>query len=229
LGLDNIEKYRARLDADPAEWVVLDTLTRITISRFFRERDVFMYLCETALPELHALAAPEPVCIWCAGCAGGEEAYTLAIAAHRKRIPVRILGTDLDEHQISRARRGCYSAGSLKELPPAWRALAFEARGDELLLRSAFRTNVDAFRTNVDVLRQDIRRQMPPGPFHLILCRYLAFMYFDAELQREIAEGLLKRMVPEGLVVLGKHESWPADVPGVVEVESGLRIYRKER
>jgi len=54
-------------------------------------------------------------------------------------------------------------------------------------------------------------------------------MYFDAELQREIAEGLLKRMVPEGLVVLGKHESWPADVPGVVEVESGLRIYRKER
>lgn len=158
----------------------------------------------------------------CAGCAGGEEAYTLAIAARQRRIPVRILGTDLDEHQIWRARQGCYSAGSLKELPPAWRALAFEARGDELLLRSEFRTNVD-------IVLQDIRREMPAGPFHLILCRYLAFMYFDAQLQREIAQGLLERTVPEGLLVLGKHESWPADVPGVVEVESGLRIYRKVR
>jgi len=220
LGLGGIEEYRARLNVDPAEWVVLDDLTRITISRFFRERDVFTDLCETALLELHALAAPDPVRIWCAGCAGGEEAYTLAIAAYQQEIPVRILGTDLDDRQLSRAREASYSAGSLKELPRAWRASAFEPRGDELFLKNEFRTSVD-------MVRQDIRQEMPAGRFHLILCRYMAFMYFDTQLQCEIAERLLERTVPEGLVVLGKHESWPADVHGVVEVESGLRIYRR--
>jgi chemotaxis methyl-accepting protein methylase len=103
--------------SDPAEWAVLDDLTRITISRFFRERDVFTYLCKTVLSELHASVAPEPVLIWSAGCAGGEEAYTLAIAAQQQRIPVLIVATDWDEHQLARAREARYSAGCLSEMP----------------------------------------------------------------------------------------------------------------
>ena len=220
LGLDGVDAYRARLDADPAEWTVLDDLTRITISRFFRERDVFAYLCETALPELHALAAPGPVCVWSAGCGGGEEAYTLAIAAHQQRIPVQIIATDSDEHQLARARNARYSAGCLKDLPARWRESAFEQEGGEFGLH-------DEFRRNVELLRQDIRRDMPAGPFHLILCRYLAFTYFDAPLQREIAERLLTRTIAGGVLALGKHESWPVDVPGVIEVQPGLRVYRK--
>ena len=220
LGLASVESYRARLEADPAEWAVLDDLTSITISRFFRERDVFTYLCETALPELHALVAPEPVRIWSAGCAAGEEAYTLAIAAQQQRIPVRIVATDWDEHQLQRAREARYSAGCLKDLPERWWMSAFEQRGDEFVLR-------DELRANVELLRQDIRRDMPAGPFHLILCRYLAFTYFDAQLQRKIAERLLMRTIPNGFLVLGKHESWPFDVSGLVETQPGLRVYRK--
>lgn len=222
LGLGSVEAYRARLDANPEEWAVLDDLTRITVSRFFRERDVFTYLCETVLPELHALAAPQPIRVWSAGCGGGEEAYTLAIAAHQQRIPVRILGTDWDERQLMRAHEARYSTGSLKELPAEWRASAFEQQGEELLLRRELRANVE-------LLRQDIRRNMPAGPFHLILCRYLAFTYFDGPLQREVAEGLLSRTVRNGFVALGKHESWPADVSGLVETQPGLRVYGDRR
>jgi len=220
LGLDSLEAYRARLETDPAEWAVLDDLTRITISRFFRERDVFIYLCETALPELHALAAPGPVCLWSAGCGGGEEAYTLAIGAQEQAIPARIVATDWDEHQLVRAREARYSAGCLKELPAHWRMTAFEQEGDEFVLR-------DHYRDNVELLRQDIRRDMPAGPFHLILCRYLAFTYFDAPLQHGIAERLLTRTMANGFVALGKHESWPMNVPGLVEARPGLRVYRK--
>ncbi|MDH3201120.1 MAG: chemotaxis protein CheR [Myxococcales bacterium] len=220
LGLDGVDAYRARLEADPAEWAVLDDLTRITISRFFRERDAFTYLCEVALPELHKRTAPKPVRIWSAGCAAGEEAYTLAIAARQQSISLRIVATDSDEHQLVRAREARYSAGCLKELPARWRMSAFEQKGDEFVLR-------DELRADVELLRQDIRRDMPTGPFHLILCRYLTFTYFDARLQHQIAERLLTRIIPNGFIALGKHESWPEDVPGLVEAKPGLRVYRK--
>jgi chemotaxis protein methyltransferase CheR len=220
LELDGVEAYRARLDTDPGEWAALDDLTQITISRFFRDRDVFTYLCETVLPELHTRLAPQAICIWSAGCAGGEEAYTLAIAAQELGITVRILGTDRDEHQLARARAARYTGGCVKDLPARWRASAFDEVGDELVLRR------ELF-GNVELRKQDIRREMPAGPFHLILCRYLAFTYFDAELQREIAKGLLRRIAPDGYVALGKHESWPADVSGLDEACRGLPVYRR--
>lgn len=220
LGLDGIEAYRERLETDPSEWSVLDGFARITISRFFRERDAFAFLCDEALVELGRSAAPRPVRIWSAGCAGGEEPYTLAIAAAVHGIDVRITATDADSHQLRRAREARYSAGSLKDLPPTWRERAFEPLNDEWVLRSELRAPVE-------LVQQDIREHMPDGPFHMVLCRYLAFMYFDLPLQRRIATCLLERTESGGLLVLGKREAWPSGVRGVTEVRSGLRIYRK--
>lgn len=222
LGLDHVDAYRAQLEADPAEWAVLDGLTRITISRFYRERDVFGYLCDIALPELCTMASPGPVRIWSAGCAGGEEAYTVAIAAHEQGIPIRVVATDSDRHQLERARRARYSAGCLRDLPGPWRDSYFERQGNALVLH-------DDLRADVELVQQDIRHEMPDGPFHLILCRYVVFIYFDLALQREVAGRLLKRTAPGGLVALGKRESWPAEVPGLTEVQPALRVYRATR
>lgn len=222
LDIESIDAYRARLETDPGEWDVLDGFTRITISRFYREHDAFRYLCETVLPALHALASPNPVQIWSAGCAGGEEAYTLAIAAREQGIAVHIVGTDSDVHQLERAHRARYLVGSLKDLPVRWRDSSFEQQGDTYVLHAELRAPVE-------LLHQDIGEEMPDGPFHLILCRYLAFTYFDQPLQVEVAERLLARMIPDGFVALGKHESWPPEVPGLVEVRPGLRIYRVSR
>jgi chemotaxis protein methyltransferase CheR len=222
LGLADIEEYRAYLDAHDDEWPTLEGLLPITISRFFRERDVFAHLCDTALPQLRSLAAPGPVRIWSAGCAGGEEVYTLSIAAHRLQIPIRLLGTDVDEHQLRRAGDACYSLGSLKDLPTEWRDRAFEARGSKFCL-------LPEFREHVEFRKQDIRHEMPHGPFHLILCRYLAFTYFDQDVQRRVATQLYDRVAPGGMVVLGKHESWPTEAPRITEMKQGLRIYRAEK
>jgi chemotaxis protein methyltransferase CheR len=220
LGLESVDGYRARLEVDPEEWAVLDGFTRITISRFYREHDAFAYLCKTALPALHELTSGSAVQIWSAGCAGGEEAYTLAIAAHEQGIPVRIVGTDSDMHQLERARRAIYSRGCLKDVPARWRSSSFDQQGDAFVLRNQLRAPVA-------LLHQDIREEMPDGPFHLILCRYLAFTYFDSTLQRRIARRLRDRTESGGFVALGKHEAWPRDVAGLREVRPGLRIYRK--
>ena len=79
LGLADFDAYRARLEADPKEWRVLDGFCRITISRFFRDRGAFEVLRRVVLPEIARRSAAEqrPARIWSAGCASGEEPYTV--------------------------------------------------------------------------------------------------------------------------------------------------------
>lgn len=221
LGLSDTAAYRERLVADPAEWPVLDGLCRVTISRFHRDRGIWEALRETHLPALagalRAAGAPA-LRAWSAGCGSGEEPYTLAIvwvealAPECPGVRLELTATDADRHLLHRAGRACYPEGTLRELPAAWREVAFVQRGEEWCLREAYRAGV-AFRC------EDVRRRMPAGPFHLILCRYLAFTYFDAPLQREIAAGLRDRLAPGGLLVLGTHETLPGEVPGLVPVD----------
>ena len=81
LGLEGYAAYRQRLESDPGEWRLLDECCHITISRFFRDRDVFEALRRRILPDVAHKAAREgrAVRIWSAGCASGEEPFTLKI------------------------------------------------------------------------------------------------------------------------------------------------------
>jgi len=82
LGLSDLDAYRAYLEAHPEEWVVLDGLTPITISRFYRDHGTFDLLTREVLPTLATLAREggrNKLEVWSAGCASGEEPYTLAI------------------------------------------------------------------------------------------------------------------------------------------------------
>ena len=211
LGLARPEDYRARLDRDPGEWLALDAMCRIPISRFYRDRGVYDCLGEQVLPRLAETAlwrgAGEIRC-WSAGCASGEEPYSLAILWRMRlsgRFPalaLRILATDVDEGMVARMRRGCYRAGSLKELPPDWIAAAFEPIATGFCVRPEFREGID-------VALQDIRREMPEGRFDLVLCRNVAFTYFDEDAQRVCLAGIAERLSPGGCLVIGRHESLP--------------------
>jgi chemotaxis protein methyltransferase CheR len=163
--------------------------------------------------------------VWSAGCASGEEPYTLAIGWRLSGLPaarLRVLATDADETMLARAGRGCYPAGSLRELPDAWRLAAF-APGEygERCLR-------DDFREAVSIVRHDLRADaMPRGPFDLVLCRNLAFTYFDAAGQRAAALGLLGALRVGGALVLGRHEVPPEGVEGLEPWADAARIYRR--
>jgi chemotaxis protein methyltransferase CheR len=209
LGLSSLSEYRAFLDVDPAEWDRLRGLCRVTITRFYRDRGVFRRLDAEVFPRLARRAEDEGrlVDVWCAGCAGGEEPYTVSIVwrlgrGAQQNAGLRIVATDIDATELERARRGSYPAGALRELPDDLRERAFERVDGGYVVRTPFRADID-FRQN------DITKEMPPGPFDLIFCRNLVFTYFDDELRRNIAREIGKRLRPGGVLVIGKHEVLP--------------------
>lgn len=232
LELRSLDAYRDYLTRHSGEWARLDAMCRITISRFYRDRGVFDALRDSLLPELAVRLADrkQPILrAWSAGCASGEEPYTLRIIwrhALANRFPdltLSITATDADPHMLDRARAACYPHGTLKELPDEWIEAAFhydEGRADApYCLRPTYKCGIQWH-------QQDLRETMPDGPFHLIFCRNLAFMYFDETLQRRCLGRMLDRLAPGGLLVVGKHDTlpegdWPLDA-----WDAHKRIYR---
>ena len=216
LGLKELSDYRVLLEADAAEWRQLDGLCRVSVSRFYRDQGVWNCLERELLPQLAVQASERGetrLRIWIAGCASGEEPYTLALMFALGDAPKgcepEILATDADPRLLVRARRAVYPGSSLRELPVKWRA-AFERSGDEFCLGPEYRTPVR-------FLAQDIRQDIPDGRFDLVLCRNLVFTYFEAPLQAAIAARLAEVLVPGGCLLLGSHESLPEAVPGLVQ------------
>jgi chemotaxis protein methyltransferase CheR len=229
VGAGGAAEYRAVLASDPGEWQVLDGLCRVTISRFFRDRAVWSTLRREILPENARLAMQRGDCAlrcWSAGCASGEEPYGLAIMFRLAIAPafpgleLRVVATDAEEVVLERARRACYDVGTLREVPPDWRELAFEQRDAEPCLRAPFREGVE-FR------REDLRLAMPDGPFDVILCRNVAFTYFEDPAQRAVLAGIAARLVRGGFLVIGAHESLPEPVEGLEAFAGRLPIFRR--
>lgn len=229
LDLRSLDEYRTHLDAYHAEWDVLDGFCRITISRFYRDRGVFDAIRDPILPALGrtALLREDPVIhCWSAGCASGEEPYSLSlawdlqVAAEVPGADLRIVATDVDIHLLERARAACYPPGALKDLPEEWIALAFARPDEQLCLHPSYRGRVE-------LLRQDIRLEMPPGPFDLVLCRNLVFTYFEASLQADLLPRILSRLRPRGYLVLGGHETLPAGEWPLDRTFGALPIYRR--
>jgi len=145
--------------------------------------------------------------IWSAGCAAGEEPYTLALiwqfelAEKFPHCRLEIVATDADPASLERARRACYPPASLRELPRAWRE-AFVRGPAGLCLEPAVRATV-TFRC------ADLRREAPAGPFHLILCRNLAFTYFAEPFQGQAVATVTALLAPGGALLIGARERLP--------------------
>jgi chemotaxis protein methyltransferase CheR len=228
LGLDNYSAYRARLESDPAEWRILDECCHITISRFFRDRGIFEIVRSRLLPEIAAVAKREgrAAWVWSAGCASGEEPYTVKIlwnaevASSFPGVPLSIVASDVDQAMLTRAREGCFEPTSLHELPLRLIEQAFVRRDSQYCIKPEHRDGIE-------FLDQDLRTQMPPHAFDLILCRYVAFTYFAEPLQRKVLAGMLERLRPRGYLVIGTHERLPADMPELAALDRAQQIFQK--
>jgi chemotaxis protein methyltransferase CheR len=223
LGLDGPGAYRAFVETHAEERAVLDEMCRVHVSRFYRDRALFDALGTHVLPALATRAGAE-LHLWSAGCAAGEEPYTLAliwrylIAPRHPTLRARIVATDVDHASLVRARLGCYPSASLKELPRAWREEMFVARDQRLCLR-------DDVRAIVELRSEDIRQRSPEGPFHLILCRNGPFTYFAEPQQRKVVDRLAALLAPGGGLVVGAHVGLPAGAPGLVAARSIRGLY----
>ena len=230
LQLSGLDAYRFYLENHATEWTILDRLCWISISRFYRDKGVFQQLECDVFPQLArtALSNTETeLRCWSVGCAAGEEPYTLAIlwkyllANQFPTLGLRIVATDIDPQALRRAECGCYPVSSLKDLPREWLASAFVPADEGFCLRPADRECVT-------FLQQDIREAAPAGLFHLILCRYLVFTYFEDALQRQALQRMTERLVPGGALVIGATETLPEDVSGfMLWSKKQLGVYRK--
>lgn len=211
LHLGDLEAYRQRLGTDPEEWRVLDRFCRISVSRFGRDWQVFERLGSKVLPELVQGARQRGntgIEAWCAGCARGEEAYSLnavwrlMVAVGCSDLSFSILATDIDEGQLERAQQGLFGRGSLKELPADWTESLFEPAGSLYSIRPAFRQNIR-------FVRHDVRSPPPRTGFDLVLCRNLVLTYFDAATRARALEQLTGALRPGGALVIGMREELP--------------------
>jgi chemotaxis protein methyltransferase CheR len=229
LELTGLTSYKKYLLDNVEEWSVLDHCCRITISRFYRDKVIFDYLGSDILPAL-ALSLKEQkvetMRIWSAGCASGEEAYTIAILWHFLILPkfpdlsLEIIASDIDPIVINRAKAACYSMSSLKNLPARWLKDAFDNKNGLYCLKKAFKKYVH-------FCLVDIRRQVPDGLFHAVFCRNLAFTYFDLPLQRKATDTFHQKLTPGGLLITGTHEQLPRESKGYTPWVIHMPIYQK--
>jgi two-component system CheB/CheR fusion protein len=204
-GVADCGDYLAYLDGHPEEYTTLFDSILINVTGFFRDVAAWGYVRDALLPQLLAIKPPEePIRVWSAGCASGEEVYTLAILfaeavgleafCHR----VKIYATDVDEEALAQARRGVYNDQDLESVPAALQARYFETVGSRHVFRSDLR-RVIVFG------RQDVLRDAPISRVDLLVCRN-TLMYFDSETQGKILARFGMALVEAGYLFLGKAE-----------------------
>ena len=229
LGLPSLAAYQSYLADHAEEWPLLSSLCWMPITRFYRDRNVFQLLETEILPQLVQLVSAggeNQLRCWSAGCASGEEPHTLEILWQQQfvqrnpTLEFSVVATDIDPQAIQRAQRGCYHWSSMKELPAEWKRDAFDVSGEELCLK-------DEYRSGVTFLVQDLRDNDPNGMFHLILCRNLAFTYFDEASQQNTLRRLLNKLTPGGALIIGKLETLPEVGTQLVEWFPHSGVYRK--
>lgn len=229
LGLLSFADYESYLEIHPEEWAVLESCCWISISRFYRDKSVFQFLEQEVVPSLarQILAQDERVLrCWSLGCASGEEPYSLSLLWKLKIQPLfptirlAILATDIDEQALARAQRGCYPLSSLRDLPESWRTQAFDRAADGFLVKPEFREPVT-------FLVQNIRQAVPAATFHLILCRYVAFTYFDAGSQSRTLGQIVERLASGGALVVGRNETLPDGEFGLLPWSEREGVYRR--
>jgi chemotaxis protein methyltransferase CheR len=134
-------------------------------------------------------------------------------------IELEILGTDFDQHLLGRARAAIYPESSIRDLPRSRLDHAFDQqeKGWQLL---------QEYRRNVRFERQDIRNEVPEGPFDFILCRNLAFTYFDPELQLEVLSRIESVVSEDGRLAIGNREVLPEEARDWLPVEQLKGLYR---
>jgi chemotaxis protein methyltransferase CheR len=224
-GVADVFDYSKLLDQDPGEYDRLLRVLTINVSKFFRNRETWSVIRDEVIPDI--LQRGDPLVMWSAGAAAGEEAYSLAILAWdwlaRSGFGgwngIRIIGTDIDGESLQVARMAEYPAAALDETPADLKRQWFEA-GETYRLKEPIPRLVE-FR------QRDILAGRPEFEADLIVCRNL-LIYLDKEAQRRVFDTFAETLRVRGYLVLGRVEMLASEVRERFEVVCAReRIYRK--
>jgi two-component system CheB/CheR fusion protein len=206
LDIASFSDYVDYLQFHADEFTELFDTILINVTSFFRDPESWVHLRSDVLPELlEAKRASQPIRVWSAGAASGEEAYTVAmllaeeLGAQQFRDRVKIYATDVDEQALAEARQAVYSAKQVAAVPDDLSGRYFE----EINGGYAFRKDL---RRSVIFGRNDLIQDAPISRVDLLICRN-TLMYFNAETQDRVLRRFHFALTEAGVLFLGKAET----------------------
>ncbi|HHV24952.1 MAG: protein-glutamate O-methyltransferase CheR [Methanosarcina sp.] len=207
----NSESYGAylkHLKKNSQEYEFLINALTVNVSEFFRNPETFRIIEKEIIPcivKYRSESLIRSIRIWSAGCAAGEEAYSLAILLHRvlksdiNNYRIRIIGTDIDTQSLEKARKGVYSKNSLKNLDPSIKEHYFVKQGDAYQI-------IDELKNLMQFKRHDLISGSKNNRFDLIICRNV-MIYFKKEIQEQLQLNFYQGLENGGFFVIGKSET----------------------
>ncbi|KJH72711.1 CheR family methyltransferase [Aliterella atlantica] len=226
LGMENYGKYLNYLKLEPQELVELFDTVLINVTGFFRDSSTWEYIQNQIVPHIVARKQPqEPIRIWSAGCASGQEAYTLAIVfaevlgVEQFCDRVKIYATDVDMAALNQARLATYNAKEFDGLP----AEILEKYFYKIDNFYRFRPNL---RRSLIFGRHDLIQDPPISHLDLLTCRN-TLMYFNSETQAKIIARLHYALNTGGFLCMGKAEMLLCRSSSFATVDLKRRIFIK--
>jgi chemotaxis protein methyltransferase CheR len=218
------DDYARMLQEDSTEYGRLVDALTVNVSKFFRNPEVWEVVSSRVLPELYATGRPFRA--WSAGCAAGEEAYSLSILAREHEAAaglghgrVQVLGTDIDRGILAAAARAEYTDFAMTDIDPVLRERWF-TRDRVYRLRPRAQQGVR-------FEHHDLMRDEFPAGLQLIMCRNV-IIYFERSIQEALFRRFHEALAPGGFLVLGKVEALFGAAAALYQpVANRQRVFRK--
>ena len=226
LGMDDQDAYLHFLRANPHALDALFKDLLISVTRFFRDKDEFENL-KSQLPKLIEGRPSGPFRIWIAGCATGEEAYSIAMLICEAlggpevnlKEKVQIFATDIDTNALQIARRGIYGNAALNDIPKDLAAKYLTTHGDGIRV-------IDNLRSAILFSEHNVCQDPPFQKVHLLCCRNL-LIYFGSSLQKKVLARFHYSMTSDALLFLGTAESVAGSDELFVKESVNSHVFRR--
>lgn len=227
-GLASVSALQERILADPGSMAGLLGKISISVTSMFRDPGFYAALRRDIVPYLKTYPF---IRVWHAGCATGEEVYSLAILLHEEGIlpRCRIYATDINEAVLEKARAGIFPLSAMKQYTDNHLKSGGRRPFSEYYTAGYDGAIFHSFlRENVVFSRHDLAREASFNEFNLILCRN-TLIYFNPKLQGRALGLLAKSLAPNGYLALGSRESLHScdGADAFEDVDARQRIYRR--
>jgi two-component system CheB/CheR fusion protein len=226
VGATSYAAYIDYLEVHPDEFEQLFNIILINVTAFFRDTQIFELLRHSILPAIIQARAPhESIRVWSAGCASGEEPYSIAIlladilGAQEFRDRVKIYATDVDEEALAIARQATYTEKHMEAVPAELKAKYFDQTGSRWAVKKEHRRSVIFG-------RHELLEDAPISRIDLLMCRN-TLMYFNQEAQARITARFHYALRDGGYLVLGKAETLQKFTGTFDPVDLKHRVFRK--
>jgi chemotaxis protein methyltransferase CheR len=227
--IDTYSGYLRLLINNPEEYDKLFEVLCINVSEFFRDPEIWVtvrYLLESLI-RLKKKTNDNSIRVWSAGCANGEEPYTIAISLkeilqyNTNDFSVEIFATDVDKKSLKIAEKGEYSKESIKNVDKKYLVRYFDFVNASYLVK-------DFLKKLISYQYMDLTSQELIKNVDVVICRNV-FIYFDRSLQEQLLMKFYNALKVDGYLVMGKAETLITEAREIFEeIDASARIYRKK-